>query len=1760
MERTVQGLGNTEPPCGGNQMARQLPNADECNSPLPSYHDGVECCFLGFFGQPMWDTWKALCFSAGVASYTSHAPMRRLQSLAMVGGKKPRCAKPSYVAHLVQDAQLGQNARRRWSTSDGLFRSDSRIDTSPHIRTELLQEMHELVDWRFLFLLHRVSPGPRIHVHIRELELQFPMYPVVPDITKGRRSSTTGGTPTCDGQECGGGEQDKQRQFKYHARKRWLRPEEFVATFIRRALNISQPMRLRHLRQGHRPGLCVAEILREQHYLLEWQVPLGCLLEPSADFSFVSEAQIDSASAWPLPPYGSLGRESLTELGSSWRRHERMATHNVVEENRPRRSRHAPEVDAVYGDRIMFDVLDRGSVFASLLYPLSFGTTAAAIFVGAVLVAVAASSATAAITTAAAATATLAARRSRIFRVDLHVLERDEHEDDQEEVAECDASQSRLASAFTGSLGVAAGPLASSGCGSHAPVGSEAALSGSGSPHSCGPASTGSGVTANALSGASAIGNLLPGLPRLRQLFQDQLARLLRWPAFASAALTETSRALVCTLLSSVSRDAVTAASAVVAATCAGFTTVIRPPGAPGAGGCIPDANIQTRGSSTYICTTQKQRLPQGGVLLAPSAGSPPDAEVEGFVKSVGKRVDSSSPPKSMRLFKQLPSRNRGNPEQLQGKEGFQEMRRRGLAGDSAFLRSPPAAPVNPRRSQSFLSVCIGHFEALHRRSCCSMPARFRRTSEPCDGFGESGGSGLIAHRMRTLSTGPAALQHPQRQVYRPLWRRSRSASESNWETEREETLSSDQEHSRGLEMDGSDVTWTPTREFSEQNFGSPSSGWRLHSPPLQPDHGLLLFVRTFLPPETSVFRPRGNMKGYSPGISEWDAAAATSFTGLAEDVPLLLPADATVTDLLRLLFLTLVERKYMLPLISATPVAEPPLNSSHFEGLTDRPHGRRRKDRRGQTTHSSRVALLRFWLASTHSNREQHVEQPLPSAKLTADLRLMSCERLTLAVVPFSLARLGTPACASCLTLTVSPRGPPLQKSGRLPGHSTGVQRNNGITLPPCTAQQYPEDQRSPSEANPWLLSPLCAWTQGNTLSVETGTPSEGEPTLVLRREAALEPVCRTAESTGVCSQSEPCLLSETVFKGNRSHSCSADTEQQGANLLGNAVPVNPSPDTSTATEPISVSKRAQRIALREAQHNQRANIVHYSAGVTASTGTPAQRYAGIMLEEEDARSCKPWILQSSVNARQFEYHPAKSNVLLTGNNDGRVRVLDWKRDVILGTELVDSHPILALSWLKHHPELFVCAAGVSGIPYVVRWREQDDLFATELKGDRGRMSKASAYHSQLPLPPNMHSRQPTQQQLHVEAGDYETSHDDQYSGDRDECLDGSTVTAALTWFRRCGRGERLSREGTASLRIVHQYCAFEDLSSVSVNSTDDYLLVSGRSADLTIHDVATGARLGTLSGLHSDSINIVRFAHSSPHLFVTASFDQTCRLWDLRQRINGHQPLLTVDTGSLSVMCCFDDSDEWLLCSGVDAALRQVCLRSSTVFPETFAIPPVNAETNFRRAVYLQGGREFITAGTEEGFFRVFSRLGRDLGLVSLEGLLWPFIRVRSSQGLATLADVQAELLNLRIYLRSHMALGLSAMSDAALATAAGVSRSSVATVLRTALRHLSGGPTGLLDRELLDRLRQAVHGPGSPWFCIGQQGLNSESTLFQDSAARSTENSVVEEYVQSLRAHPQERRLVGALLATKDQVETANGEASYVAMARLPATMLG
>jgi hypothetical protein len=189
----------------------------------------------------------------------------------------------------------------------------------------------------------------------------------------------------------------------------------------------------------------------------------------------------------------------------------------------------------------------------------------------------------------------------------------------------------------------------------------------------------------------------------------------------------------------------------------------------------------------------------------------------------------------------------------------------------------------------------------------------------------------------------------------------------------------------------------------------------------------------------------------------------------------------------------------------------------------------------------------------------------------------------------------------------------------------------------------------------------------------------------------------------------------------------------------------------------------------------------------------------------------------------------------------------------------------------------------------------------------------------------------------------------------------------------------------------ISHQPVGrFTNLSSITVNCTDDYFLVSGFSRDLTLYDTFTGKRIRDMREVHTNFINIVRFAHDNPHMYATSSFDSTCKIWDLR--IPG-TAVTMYNTPTLNVMCCFSPDDQKLLVSGMDDQVVQLSIKQNRLLADPLAksIPATNSTSNYRRSVYLGDGSRFITAGTDENYVRVIDATsGESTGTFNFDGLL--------------------------------------------------------------------------------------------------------------------------------------------------------------------------
>lgn len=123
---------------------------------------------------------------------------------------------------------------------------------------------------------------------------------------------------------------------------------------------------------------------------------------------------------------------------------------------------------------------------------------------------------------------------------------------------------------------------------------------------------------------------------------------------------------------------------------------------------------------------------------------------------------------------------------------------------------------------------------------------------------------------------------------------------------------------------------------------------------------------------------------------------------------------------------------------------------------------------------------------------------------------------------------------------------------------------------------------------------------------------------------------------------------------------------------------------------------------------------------------------------------------------------------------------------------------------------------------------------------------------------------------------------------------------------------------KGTNSSAHSFTFDEFDQLTSVHVNSTDEWFLASGYSKNVALYDIGCGRRLQVFVDMHREHINVVKFSNHSPSIFATSSFDQDIKMWDLRQK--PIFPCYTAASSRGNVMVCFSPDDHYLLVSAVD------------------------------------------------------------------------------------------------------------------------------------------------------------------------------------------------------------------------------------------------
>ncbi|KAI4385286.1 hypothetical protein MLD38_003331 [Melastoma candidum] len=179
--------------------------------------------------------------------------------------------------------------------------------------------------------------------------------------------------------------------------------------------------------------------------------------------------------------------------------------------------------------------------------------------------------------------------------------------------------------------------------------------------------------------------------------------------------------------------------------------------------------------------------------------------------------------------------------------------------------------------------------------------------------------------------------------------------------------------------------------------------------------------------------------------------------------------------------------------------------------------------------------------------------------------------------------------------------------------------------------------------------------------------------------------------------------------------------------------------------------------------------------------------------------------------------------------------------------------------------------------------------------------------------------------------------------------------------------------------------YDDFEQLTSVHVNSTDDWFLASGYTKDIALYDIASGKRLNLLSNLHNEPINVAKFAHHSPSLFATSSFDRDVKMWDLRQKMV--KPCYTASSSRGNVMVCFSPSDAYLLVSAVDNEVKQLLAVDGRLHLD-LKIASSGSAHNYTRSYYMNCGDYIISGSCEEHVVRICcSQTGRRLRDIVME-----------------------------------------------------------------------------------------------------------------------------------------------------------------------------
>eukprot|EP00271_Cylindrocystis_brebissonii_P010026 TRINITY_DN259_c4_g1_i1.p1 TRINITY_DN259_c4_g1~~TRINITY_DN259_c4_g1_i1.p1 ORF type:complete len:955 (+),score=205.76 TRINITY_DN259_c4_g1_i1:238-3102(+) len=313
----------------------------------------------------------------------------------------------------------------------------------------------------------------------------------------------------------------------------------------------------------------------------------------------------------------------------------------------------------------------------------------------------------------------------------------------------------------------------------------------------------------------------------------------------------------------------------------------------------------------------------------------------------------------------------------------------------------------------------------------------------------------------------------------------------------------------------------------------------------------------------------------------------------------------------------------------------------------------------------------------------------------------------------------------------------------------------------------------------------------------------------------------------------------------------------------------------------------------------------------------------------------------RSQFRPRQFEYSPLQPQLMVAGTLQGEVLVLSHDSGRVIGCvpSIGAPHSILGLCWLNRDPAKLIggCDNGSVQLYDVNHMRAQQLL-------------------QQQPLLPLSARRRASV---------------------------GASMAVASATLEGVRAGALAYPSHPPPHPAVRTYEDFEQLTSVHVNCSDELFLASGYTNDVGLYDLGTSRRLRIFPNLHEEHINVVKFAHHSPHLFATSSFDRTVKLWDLRQPIapSRPRPVFCCLSANPTVMVCFSPDDHFLLSSALDNEVRQYLAADGRLHLQ-LDLKPTGSVHNYTRSYYLNGRDYIISGSCEENAVHVCcARTGRQL-----------------------------------------------------------------------------------------------------------------------------------------------------------------------------------